>query len=120
VLIVLLGYFGLTTYYRKTAIEIQRLESLSRAPVFSHLSETIDGAVSIRAYDMTKAFKVANMNKIDANTVDFYSLRYANLWFGIRLDWLGTFLMTALFFVMVILRNYSTINVAIGMFTTLP
>jgi len=39
--IILLAYWLLTNYYRKTSVEIQRLESLSRAPVFSHLSETI-------------------------------------------------------------------------------
>jgi len=49
---------------------------------------------------------MANLNKIDANTVDFYALRYANMWLGMRLDWMGTFLLAVLFFGVMILRNY--------------
>jgi ABC-type multidrug transport system fused ATPase/permease subunit len=35
------GYVFFERYYRHTSIELQRLEALSRAPIFSHLSETI-------------------------------------------------------------------------------
>jgi type II secretory pathway component PulF len=34
-------FFVLVHYYRKAYIEIQRLEALSRAPVFSHFAETL-------------------------------------------------------------------------------
>ncbi len=34
-------YQFLQMYYRRTSIEVQRLESLSRAPIFSHFSETL-------------------------------------------------------------------------------
>jgi len=36
-----LGYFLIQRYYRTASIELQRLESISRAPLFSHLSETL-------------------------------------------------------------------------------
>jgi ATP-binding cassette, subfamily C (CFTR/MRP), member 1 len=107
---VVIGYFLLTNYYRKTSIEIQRLESLSRAPVFSHLNETIEGASIIRAYNMVKAFKVANYNKVDLNTVDFYALRYCNMWLGLRLDWMGTLLLAGTWFGIIISRNLGTAN----------
>lgn len=107
---VIVGYFLLTNYYRKTSIEIQRLESLSRAPVFSHLNETIEGASIIRSYNMVRAFKIANLNKVDVNTVDFYALRYCNMWLGLRLDWLGTILLTATWFGIILARNYGSVD----------
>lgn len=48
-LLPLIYYFHLLRiYYLKASREIKRLESISRSPVFSHLSETLDGIVTIR------------------------------------------------------------------------
>jgi ABC-type multidrug transport system fused ATPase/permease subunit len=98
-------FYFLQAYYRKTSIEIQRLESISRAPILGHLSETLEGAQNIRAYGMERNFKYANFNKIDDNTVDFLALRYSSMWFGLRLDFLGTCIIFATFLSIILLRN---------------
>ena len=38
----------ISRYYLKTSRELQRMESVSRSPVFSHFSETLDGLDTIR------------------------------------------------------------------------
>ena len=38
---VVIFYGWFQQYYRHTSIELQRLEALSRAPILSHLAETI-------------------------------------------------------------------------------
>ena len=38
----------ISRYYLKTSRELQKLESVSRSPVFSHFSETLDGLDTIR------------------------------------------------------------------------
>ena len=52
---------------RHTSVEIQRMEALSRAPIFSHLAETINGVSSIRAYQKQDTFIRQNMQKTDTN-----------------------------------------------------
>ena len=107
--------FGALTYrYRKTSIQVQRLESLSRAPIFSHFNETLEGSVTIRAYGMANVFKVANMNKVDVNTVDFMALRYCSAWFAITLDLLGNTFVFLSYIVMIIVRIYAPNSIAVG------
>ena len=38
----------ISRYYSKTSRELQKIESVSRSPVFSHFSETLDGLDTIR------------------------------------------------------------------------
>ncbi len=44
-------YYRVSVYYRRTSTELQRLSSISRSPIYSHFSETLQGLSSIRALD---------------------------------------------------------------------
>ena len=50
VILIPLTYFfvSVRSYYMQTAREVKRIEALFRSPIFSHLSETLDGLVTIR------------------------------------------------------------------------
>lgn len=48
---ILIGY-----YYMKTSRELKRLEALNRSSVISHFSDTLEGLVTIRAYEREGAF----------------------------------------------------------------
>jgi len=43
-------------YYRYTSRELQRLDSISRSPIYTHFSETLNGIDSVRAYGATERF----------------------------------------------------------------
>ncbi|CAG2164890.1 unnamed protein product, partial [Oppiella nova] len=45
------------TVYIKTARDIKRYEGLTRSPVYSHVSTTLNGLASVRAYGAQKAFE---------------------------------------------------------------
>lgn len=107
-------FISLIFYYRPSSIQIQRLEATSRAPIYSHLTETLEGAATIRAYNMAHAFKIANMNKIDRNNVDFIALRYTASWYGITQDLVGSLFVALSTITLILVRTYSpnSINVS--------
>jgi ATP-binding cassette subfamily C (CFTR/MRP) protein 1 len=109
-----IAFGALTIHYRKTSIQVQRLEALSRAPIFSHFTETLEGSSTIRAFGMAPAFKIANMNKIDNNTVDFMALRLCSAWFGMTLDMVGNLFVIASYIAMILVRTYAPNSIDVG------
>ena len=72
--------------------EFKRLDSISRSPVFSHFSETIDGVSTIRAFKHNNRFIDINDNKLDKNVGMYFLMMAANCWLGVRLELVGAFL----------------------------
>jgi ATP-binding cassette subfamily C (CFTR/MRP) protein 1 len=83
-------YGGFAKYFRSTSRELQRLESVSRAPIFAQFGETLAGTSTIRAYRDSERFEDANMQLIEANETAWYCFCACNRWLGYRLDILGT------------------------------
>ena len=113
--VALFSFGALLLHYRKTSIQVQRIDALSRAPIFSHFAETLEGVITIRAYRMENAFKVANMNKVNDNNIDFMALRYCSAWFAMTLDMMGNITVLLSYIAMVLVRYYSPSSVNIGL-----
>ena len=68
-----------------TSRQLQRLESVSRSPVFSHFGETIQGASTIRALGHQERFILESQRRVDENQSCYYSSivssRYADVEF---------------------------------------
>lgn len=82
-------YWWLQHYYRCTSRELQRLDSISRAPVLSHFSDTLGGLKTIRAFREQNRFINQLCEKIDANTTSFLILQSGCRWLGVSLDCTG-------------------------------
>lgn len=65
--------------------ELQRIESISSAPVISHFSETILGLTTIRAYNQESRFMEMLFKRMEANNVAVVILNASNRWLGIAL-----------------------------------
>jgi ABC-type multidrug transport system fused ATPase/permease subunit len=73
---VFVAYYFFQQFYRKSYVEIQRMEALSRAPIFSQLGETLRGAATIRAYKMEENFRNVNLSVVDMNSTHRFAQKY--------------------------------------------
>lgn len=76
-------------YYIPTARELQRLESVTRSPIYSKFSEALAGVATIRAYRREVYFTAASDALMELNAAAFVSQRAAAGWLSVRLDLLG-------------------------------
>lgn len=83
------AYWWLQHFYRASSRELQRLESLSRAPVLSHFSDSLGGLVTIRAFGEQQRFVNELCEKVDCNTASFLALQGGCRWLGAALDFAG-------------------------------
>jgi ABC-type multidrug transport system fused ATPase/permease subunit len=54
-------------YYRATSRELKRLDSVARSPIFTHFTDTLEGASTIRAFSAGDRFLRRNLVLIDDN-----------------------------------------------------
>lgn len=60
---VLTVYFKIMLRYVPVSRDLQRLESISRSPIFAQFSETLGGTATIRAFGRTAGFVKSNRNR---------------------------------------------------------
>eukprot|EP00043_Microstomoeca_roanoka_P016335 m.166363 g.166363 ORF g.166363 m.166363 type:complete len:1602 (+) comp16436_c27_seq1:218-5023(+) len=82
-------YYYIQKFYVPTSRQLNRLESVSRSPIYAHFSETLAGVSSIRAYQREQEFIDENEVKVNANLQAYYPSVCANRWLAIRLEFLG-------------------------------
>ncbi|XP_038068240.1 ATP-binding cassette sub-family C member 8-like [Patiria miniata] len=86
---VFICYILLQRYYITTSRELQRLDSITKSPIYAHFSESLTGLSTIRAYRDEKRFKNHLLDSIDNNTLAHLYANTCNRWLGIRLDAVG-------------------------------
>lgn len=89
------GYWYFAQFYRTSAREVKRLDSMLRSLLYAHFSESLSGLATIRAYGETDRFVRDNSYYMDLED-RAYVLTYSNQrWLAIRLDSLGALLVFA-------------------------
>eukprot|EP00026_Physarum_polycephalum_P000563 Phypoly_transcript_00564.p1 GENE.Phypoly_transcript_00564~~Phypoly_transcript_00564.p1 ORF type:complete len:1454 (+),score=273.03 Phypoly_transcript_00564:76-4437(+) len=76
------------SYYLRTSRELQRLDSITKSPVFAQFSETLTGLSTIRSTKSGPRFIAENNQKIDANTRMMHNIQAVNRWLAIRMEML--------------------------------
>ncbi|XP_046557639.1 multidrug resistance-associated protein 1-like isoform X2 [Haliotis rubra] len=85
----LLVYFFVQRMYIPTSRQIRRYHSTARSPIYSHFTETITGASSIRAYDAVDRFCEESLKRVDKSNIFYYASLAAMRWMRMRLEFLG-------------------------------
>ncbi|KAF9934457.1 hypothetical protein FBU30_001950 [Linnemannia zychae] len=84
--VILGGFVALRSLYMKSSRQVKRIDSISRSPIYSHLSETLDGLTSIRAFGVSKRFMDEHIKTQEDNARAFFAYLGMARWLGYRLD----------------------------------
>jgi ATP-binding cassette, subfamily C (CFTR/MRP), member 1 len=79
-------------YYRSSAREVKRFESVLRSVVFAKFGEGLSGVATIRAYGLKDTFTNALRKSIDDMNSAYYLTFSNQRWLSIRLDLIGNLL----------------------------
>ncbi|MED6155279.1 ABC transporter C member 13, variant 2 [Stylosanthes scabra] len=87
-------YSKLQFFYRSTSRELRRLDSVSRSPIYTSFSETLDGTSTIRAFKSEGFFFAKFIEHITLYQKTSYTETVASLWLSLRLQLLGAFIVS--------------------------
>jgi len=109
------AYYMVQRYFRPVARGLQRLENVSRSPIFSRFSESLMGVVTIRAFGQDEQLVERVQSLIDESNRPFYLIHNCNRWLQLRLEALGAIIILAIGVVIVSGRDSSLIAMNAGL-----
>ncbi|XP_069944054.1 ATP-binding cassette sub-family C member 3-like isoform X2 [Cherax quadricarinatus] len=72
-----------------TSRQLKRIESVTKSPIFSHFSESIQGASIIRAYKKQDKFFKESLKLLENSQKSLYANIAVNRWLGVHLETIG-------------------------------
>ena len=82
-------YAATAFFYIHSSRDLKRIESVQRSPLFQAFGETLNGAVTIRAYGDESRFLEDNHNRVNTHNRPFIYLWATNRWLAFRIDIAG-------------------------------
>merc|ERR1719353_2831976 len=82
-------YVVLQRYFVPTSRETQRLESVSRSPIYAHFGESVNGIKTIQAFNRQKQFIAISDELMDLNAAAYMTKCLSTEWLNMRLDFVG-------------------------------
>ncbi|XP_053085621.1 multidrug resistance-associated protein 4 isoform X4 [Pangasianodon hypophthalmus] len=122
VLPLLIVFLFLRRYFLQTSRDIKRLEATTRSPVFSHLSSTLQGLSTIRAFKAEERFQQTFDSHQDLHSEACFLFLTTSRWFAVRLDGMCSVFVTITAFGCLLLRNSleaGTVGLALSYAVTL-
>uniref|UniRef100_A0A4W6FXP0 Multidrug resistance-associated protein 4 n=1 Tax=Lates calcarifer TaxID=8187 RepID=A0A4W6FXP0_LATCA len=98
-------FLFLRRYFLQTSRDIKRLESTTRSPVFSHLSSSLQGLSTIRAFKVQQKFQQMFDEYQDLHSEAWFLFLTTSRWFAVRLDGICSIFVTITAFGCLYLRD---------------
>ncbi|XP_060724517.1 multidrug resistance-associated protein 4 isoform X3 [Tachysurus vachellii] len=105
VLPLLIVFLFLRRYFLQTSRDIKRLEAITRSPVFSHLSSSLQGLSTIRAFKAEERFQQTFDSHQDLHSEACFLFLTTSRWFAVRLDGMCSIFVSITAFGCLLLRN---------------
>jgi len=100
-------YLAVQAQYRRVSVVLKRMESGSKSPLFSYFREVVDGSVCIRGYQIEEKVTSKYYELLDKSIQTRVNWDLANRWMGIRLDLIGSIIVSTAAFAVVLSSNSS-------------
>jgi ATP-binding cassette, subfamily C (CFTR/MRP), member 1 len=97
--------WGIQRIYVRTSRRLRHLELESKSPLYSQFVESLDGLVTIRAFNWQRHFKRLNYQRLDQSQRPFYLLLCIQRWLGLVLDCLSAGFVLLLVGLIITLRD---------------
>lgn len=79
------------------------MDSITKAPIIHHFSESIAGFMVIRCFKKEDEFAQSNVDRVNQNVRMVFHNNAATEWLGYRLEMIGTIVLCSLAFLLVVL-----------------
>ncbi|KAJ8918454.1 hypothetical protein NQ315_008151 [Exocentrus adspersus] len=116
-IIVLVIFYCIRLVFLATSRDIKRVEAVTRSPIFTHLSASLEGLTTIRAFGAQEILKVEFDNYQDKYSSAYFTFLCANRTFGFWLD-LHCVIYTALVTVSILFIESETFGGSVGLALT--
>lgn len=87
---IIVFYIHQQHFFTKTYRELKRLDSVTRSPIYQLLGETLDGVLTIRAFDAEKSLSSRMVGMLDVQQTAYHLTFAAQCWLSVRLEFAGT------------------------------
>jgi ATP-binding cassette subfamily C (CFTR/MRP) protein 4 len=87
-------YFMIVKFYRNIARDVQRLEGLSKSPIFIRISETLNGLSTVRAFGWEGILTEELFHDCDVNQAANWIKLKCSAWLALRLELLSCIITT--------------------------
>ena len=82
-------------YFSQCYRELKRIDSVKRSPIYALFGETLDGPATVRAYGAQNSLFDRMSKLIDTQQHAFYLTQAGLCWLAVRLEVIGTCIITA-------------------------
>ena len=98
-------FVALFMLFRRTSRELKRIDNVTRSPIFSHVTTTVQGLPVLRAFNKTDHFRYMFEDYVDKNSLPMYLFFLSGHWFSLRLDFVCITLSVATALLAVLMRG---------------
>jgi len=102
----LIGIFVLINrVFNRSSRQLKRMDGITRSPIYSHLTATVQGLSTLHAYNKMADFNTVLKEYLDNNTRPFFMFICAQRWLAVRLDALSICIVTIAGLMVVLIKG---------------
>lgn len=121
--VAIVGLLFVRQHLAPCSLDLKRLESVTRTPLYSYLTSSFQGAQIIRAYKAGETCSKRFLTHLDTNTSVNYLLCTINRWAAFRFDWVTAFFIGCVTLLAVFIHtlrgNLTPVDMALTLFYSL-